>query len=625
MNRVKCSEMRIVGRAAAWLALLLLVALAAPSAEAHPLSYTDAWARLQPGRLQIRLNIFLDDILRYQTNWTPEKTTLPSDTVAAAVEAFAKSLPQRLTIRTNTGHLLPLQVTDVPKWSTTSEITDVSADANLKLTYQLAADLPQQIDPLQALIIRHSLSPPGIDGVGELRLHLQDQAAGRRIDAVIPANQPHAIVLPSASSELPNGDVNRCRIQVLITPRVTTVEFEAPLLLLSEVLVSGLDDDEATSDGRGDNDRPLNIEEQSRVLGMLKDWFRRNLRLSAGEELSLTSVSAELLPLLVDSSPDSSPELTTGDVGDSAGAAATQHSPHSEHPELLRIGVRLQFRPAIGSDELQLVVAENPGSFVSADVTLVTPAGSETQSVDFASTELALQKTWTLQSNVSIADARTDVDDFLTDEPGPASPLVLPVGRSISVARGAGLMTAAVVFVLAALINRRRWKALLICGALAVGIGGWLASEVQFVADTDRTAAYVQQVLDRVYRVLNSYSDEQAVPRLSVILEDDLLEDVYLAAAAALPVDASQPTVVDVSQVALLDFELTAVESTVLRTRCRWQVSATVFHWGHQHERQATLTAELNLRQADGRWKLSHLELLQPVKFSTDPIVGGRS
>lgn len=625
MSRVKCSEMRSVGRAAAWLALLLLVALAAPSAEAHPLSYTDAWARLQPGRLQIRLNVFLDDILRYQTDWTPEETTLPSDTVAAAVEAFAGSLPQRLTIRTDTGYLLPLQVIDVPKWSTTSETTDVAADANLKLTYQVAADLPQQIDPLQALIIRHSLSPPGIDGVGELRLHLQDQAAGRRIDAVVPADQPHAIVLPSASSEQTRGDVNRCRIQVLMTPRVTTVEFEAPLLRLREGLVPEPADDKEGLDVGNGNAGPLSIEQQSRILGVIEEWFRRNLRLSAGEELSLTSVSAELLPLLVDSPPDSTSELATGDAGDSAGAAASRNSLPSEHSELLRIGVRLQFSPAIGSDELQLVLAETPGSFVSADVTLVTPAGSQTQSVDFVPTEPALQKNWTLQANVSAAAARTDVDDSLTDELRPASPLVVPGGHSISAARGAGLIAAAVVFVLAALINRRRWRTFLISGALVVGIGGWLASEVQFAADADRTAAYVQQVLDRVYRVLNGYSDEQAVPLLSVVLEDDLLEDIYVAAAAALPVDASQPTVVDVSEVALLDFELTGVESTLLRTRCRWQVTATVFHWGHQHERQATLTAELNLRQADGRWKLSHLELLQPVKFSTDPIVGERS
>ncbi|GAB5442892.1 MAG: hypothetical protein Fues2KO_32410 [Fuerstiella sp.] len=613
--------MRSVGRATAWLALLLLVALAAPSVEAHPLSYTDAWARLQPGRLQIRLNVFLDDILRYQTDWTPEETTLPSDTVAAAVEAFAGSLPQRLTIRTDTGYLLPLQVIDVPKWSTTSETTDVAADANLKLTYQVAADLPQQIDPLQALIIRHSLSPPGIDGVGELRLHLQDQAAGRRTDVVVPADQPHAIVLPSASSEQTRGDVNRCRIQVLMTPRVTTVEFEAPLLRLREGLVPEPADDKEGLDVGNGNAGPLSIEERSRVLGAIEEWFRRNLRLSAGEELSLTSASAELLPLLI----DSSPELATGDAGDSAGGAASRNSLPSEHLELLRIGVRMQFRPATGADELQVVVAENPGSFVSADVTLVTPAGSQTQSVDFVPTEPALQKNWTLQANVSAAAARTDVDDSLTDELRPAAPLVVPVGRSISVARGAGLMTAAVVFVLAALINRRRWKALLISGALVVGIGGWLASEVRFAADSDRAAAYVQQVLDRVYRVLNGYSDEQAVPRLSVVLEDDLLEGVYVAAAAALPVDASLPTVVDVSEVALLDFELTGVESTFLRTRCQWQVTATVFHWGHQHERQATLTAELNLRQEDGRWKLSHLELLQPVKFSTDPIVGGRS
>ncbi len=48
---------------------------------------------------------------------------------------------------------------------------------------------------------------------------------------------------------------------------------------------------------------------------------------------------------------------------------------------------------------------------------------------------------------------------------------------------------------------------------------------------------------------------------------------------------------------------------------CTWNVSASVGHWGHIHQRQNQYQAELTVKPVDGMWKITDLELIQEERL----------
>ena len=53
--------------------------------------------------------------------------------------------------------------------------------------------------------------------------------------------------------------------------------------------------------------------------------------------------------------------------------------------------------------------------------------------------------------------------------------------------------------------------------------------------------------------------------------------------------------------------------------RCRWNVSGTVEHWGHIHERTNQYEAVFAVQPVDNAWKVTNIELLDQrrVRFET--------
>jgi hypothetical protein len=54
------------------------------------------------------------------------------------------------------------------------------------------------------------------------------------------------------------------------------------------------------------------------------------------------------------------------------------------------------------------------------------------------------------------------------------------------------------------------------------------------------------------------------------------------------------------------------------RLRCRWNVSGTVEHWGHLHQRTNQYEAEFVVAAADGCWKFVEMELLDERRLSSE-------
>ena len=60
---------------------------------------------------------------------------------------------------------------------------------------------------------------------------------------------------------------------------------------------------------------------------------------------------------------------------------------------------------------------------------------------------------------------------------------------------------------------------------------------------------------------------------------------------------------------------LKAREGNRLEVETRWNVSGSVGHWGHVHERTNGYHANLEITDIDGGWKLTGLEILEEQRL----------
>jgi hypothetical protein len=56
-------------------------------------------------------------------------------------------------------------------------------------------------------------------------------------------------------------------------------------------------------------------------------------------------------------------------------------------------------------------------------------------------------------------------------------------------------------------------------------------------------------------------------------------------------------------------------EGGTLTVESRWNVSGSVGHWGHIHQRQNGYHANFQISEIDGTWKLTGLEILQEERL----------
>ena len=62
-------------------------------------------------------------------------------------------------------------------------------------------------------------------------------------------------------------------------------------------------------------------------------------------------------------------------------------------------------------------------------------------------------------------------------------------------------------------------------------------------------------------------------------------------------------------------------EANGFRSRCRWNVSGSVGHWGHIHSRANQYEAIFQVRVIDGVWKIASMEFLEESRI--DPASAG--
>ncbi len=571
----------------------------------HPVSHTDAWVRVG-NVVDVRLNIFLDDVVRHQIGDPSEHEVVAAATVQKAIVRHTGALLNQLRIFDHTGAPLTASVTAMPKWRPTTPDVILSENNLLKLTWKIrfsaGGQVPADSWEPATLCFLHSFTHATLNSPGELRLHLQHAESGRRIDAVVAPGRPHTIVLPKSEEGAGStvSNLNSATSRIVVAPTGIVHEFTAPLLLLDEAWAPAEELRRKSSDPAGSIPAFIassNLDESKQLIA---DWFTAHALLYVdGVLVRPEAVSVELLA--------AGESLEVGD--------ATASPASSEVPLLGTLaGVRLRYSPINNLQGLKLSFLKSPGAFEELTTEFISANGESSELVRFVtseggvSSELALQFEWSAETVV-----RPDVRG---SKPSSSSPLPFrnPLGvtsdrpsfkgtvyglcgllflcgfayagrGSMSLAKGASLVLAGV--------------ALLVVCMLAIPTTTVIVNEAEVKDLTEDT-------LSSVYDATMQSSEREAVAALSNVLEQDLVEEVYLGMLKSLSTSSEDGLLIDVSNVLVTSFSVPSSPTSpdLVQGNCEWTVQGIVHHWGHRHSRDFRLTGDITLARHAKHWKI---------------------
>jgi len=188
---------------------------------------------------------------------------------------------------------------------------------------------------------------------------------------------------------------------------------------------------------------------------------------------------------------------------------------------------------------------------------------------------------------------------------------------------------------IAAGVRRKRplpRKAIAACFLLLLASAGSFTAARSSTIGADQARAILHGLLFNIYRAFDYRQEETVYDLLAASVAGDLLRDVYLETRSALELRNQGGARARVQQVEIVHLELERLSGGQgFRARCVWNVTASIGHWGHIHQRRNRYEAVLTVQPVDGAWKLTGLEgLTSTVQVgcerrspSAAPIPGG--
>jgi len=128
----------------------------------------------------------------------------------------------------------------------------------------------------------------------------------------------------------------------------------------------------------------------------------------------------------------------------------------------------------------------------------------------------------------------------------------------------------------------------------------------------ERAEEVIASLLHNVYRAFDARGESVIYDALEKSVAGDLLTQIYLETRRGLEL-ASQGG----ARVKVKGVDVVQVVSEHLDTgpgfaaRCTWQVTGSVGHWGHVHQRTNRYEARFEVRPMEGSWRITKLDLLQ--------------
>ena len=148
-----------------------------------------------------------------------------------------------------------------------------------------------------------------------------------------------------------------------------------------------------------------------------------------------------------------------------------------------------------------------------------------------------------------------------------------------------------------------------------VGVVGPVALRSASVSD-DAAGEILGRLLDNTYGAFDYREEDRIYDVLERSVTGDLLTEVYLETRQSLVLENQGGARVKVKSVEVLDATSRPLGGTSgFEVTGTWNVSGSVGHWGHVHQRINQYEARLVIRSIDGLWKIAELELLQEIRL----------
>lgn len=205
----------------------------------------------------------------------------------------------------------------------------------------------------------------------------------------------------------------------------------------------------------------------------------------------------------------------------------------------------------------------------------------------------------------------------------PLAEIARPPGRSVWLWSVLGALALAALAVLAVRvatgIRRQRplpRKALAACFLLLLASAGSFSTARSSTIGEEQARAILHGLLFNIYRAFDYRQEDTVYDLLAASVAGDLLRDVYLETRSALELrnqGGARARVKEVEIVRAAPERLAGGQG--FRAHCVWNVTASVGHWGHIHQRRNRYEAVLTVQAVGGVWKLTAFEMLQQARL----------
>jgi hypothetical protein len=151
---------------------------------------------------------------------------------------------------------------------------------------------------------------------------------------------------------------------------------------------------------------------------------------------------------------------------------------------------------------------------------------------------------------------------------------------------------------------------------LAFGLTGLLFHQHRQVdMNNERLTQLVGDLLHNVYRAFDYRGEEVIYDVLEKSVSGELLTDIYLETQKGLELANQGGARVKVKATEVIHTELVERDGNRLTIAGDWNVSGSVGHWGHMHQRANAYRANLEISEIDGVWKLTGLTILEEQRL----------
>lgn len=592
--------------------ILLLCPLAASAKHSHPVSVTQVFAYVSREVIDVRIEVFLEDLLLFHDLKPNEEDFLEQSIILEGVELHKEFLLQKFVMRDIAGERIKGRVVKVEKLDVLPEGVALGELMAHTLIFRLQYDLESQ--PEFLTVSQRFTDPEGVLP-SEMNLVVKQENGGEALSATLKPDEIETVrfdwenppLSPEASEEERKKWMKKQNEETLGITSYSSVysflyienyeirhEILIPLLTLEESILIARDDDEF-----------LDIAEQDAAKQQIEAFFK------SGNPIEIDGI--EVKPVV--------------DRCDFYGLKFRDFALQAERKKVslasARVGIILSYSTKGEPDTIKLT-----WNRFNNFIWTINMAVYETDEVSKATLSRLGSDNVYDWKNPGRPKLPSVEQVSIASTPAPSISLSL-------ITVGCIVLVPVTLIAMSCFAQDKRSILVATSALLVLAVVGWpfLKWEVpqpfhQPVAIADSEAESVFATLHKnIYRAFDYRNEEDIYDSLAKSIDGELLEEVYLQVRRGLEMQEQGGAVSKVRNVEILEGDKqTAMDENQnpaqrgFTYKSRWNVSGTVEHWGHIHSRTNQYEALFQVEPRGNSWKITKMELLdeERVSFETD-------